>query len=124
MSLFSQYLGIAACFSVASALLYVIFGQITVRRLRKSATKDQLGAELVSGWDILNVAMVLALPVGLVRKAARGNLSFLFADADFVLGNTNKLDRILGAVFYWLLVLSSFSILALIFMNEMGFMRD
>ena len=40
-------------------LLYLLFGQITVRKLRKNPeTKQSLGIEFVSGWDILNVAQI------------------------------------------------------------------
>ena len=37
-----------------SAVLYVVFGQVTVRKLRKNPnTKELLGMEFISGWDII-----------------------------------------------------------------------
>lgn len=45
-----------------AAFLLVIFGQVTVRRLRKKpATKDSLGMEIVSGSDIVGVAQTLSI---------------------------------------------------------------
>lgn len=39
------------------------FGQMTVRKLRKNPkTKDILGLEVISGWDIINVAQAFSLP--------------------------------------------------------------
>jgi len=52
---------IASGFS--SAILYVVFGQVTVRKLIKNPeTKHELGVEFVSGWDIVNVAQALSIP--------------------------------------------------------------
>ena len=49
--------------AVFVGLLYVVFGQITVRRLRKNAAiKDRLGIQLASGWDIINITEALSLP--------------------------------------------------------------
>ena len=63
MTIFSKLLGIIFIFMLIACLLYVVFGQVTVRRLRKNPkTKDALGLEFVSGWDIINVAQALAFP--------------------------------------------------------------
>ena len=63
MSLFSILLGIAAVFVFIACILYVIFGQVTVQKLRKNPeTRDKLGFEFVSGWDIIKVAQALSLP--------------------------------------------------------------
>ena len=49
--------------SIISGILYVVFGQMTVRKLRKNPkTKDILGLEVISGWDIINVAQAFSLP--------------------------------------------------------------
>ena len=49
MSLFSQIFAISIFFIIISAILYVIFGQVTVRKLRKNPnTKDELGIEFAS----------------------------------------------------------------------------
>ena len=48
-------MGFVAC------ILFVIFGQVTVRKLRKNPeTKHELGLEFAGGWDILNVAQALS----------------------------------------------------------------
>jgi len=88
-------------------VLYVIFGQITVRKLRKNpATKNELGVEFVSGWDIINVAQALAMPAFIIRKFKNSKLSFLYANVDVLIKHTNKFDRILAFLFYWLLMSS------------------
>lgn len=57
MDLITLLVGILIVVSMVVGILYVAFGQITVRKLRKTpATKDKLGVEFASGWDILNVA--------------------------------------------------------------------
>ena len=107
MSLFSKLLGIAVFFMIIAAILYVLFGQITVRKLRKNPqTKHELGVEFVSGWDIINVAQALAMPKSIIRKFKKSQLSALYADADLLHKHTNKFDRVLGIIFYWLLMLS------------------
>ena len=58
----SLFACLMACMFV-TCILYVLFGQITVRKLRNNPkTKDALGLEYASGWDIINVAQALAFP--------------------------------------------------------------
>ena len=91
--------------TILTGLLFVLFGEITVRRLRKNPeTKKVLGIELVSGMDIMNVAMALSVPRVLNRRAGRSKISFVFADADVLYQYTNRFDRILARVFYWTFV--------------------
>ena len=46
MSLFSQLLAFAVAIMMVALIFFVLFGQITVRRLRKNkATKESLGFE-------------------------------------------------------------------------------
>ena len=74
------------------------FGQITVRKLRKNPkTKDALGMEFVSGWDILNVAGALSKPKCLTKKRKQPLLSFLAADVETLYKQTTQFDRI----FFW-----------------------
>lgn len=90
-----------------SAIFYVAFGQITVRKRRKNPeTKNELGMEFVSGWDIINVAQALAMPTFIIRKFKNTKLSFLYANADILIKHTNKFDRLLAFLFYWLLMSS------------------
>ena len=46
---------------VVSGILFVVFGEVTVRRLRKDpATRRYLGFEFCSGWDIVNAGVALS----------------------------------------------------------------
>lgn len=124
MSLFSQMLAIVGICMFLTAILYVAFGQVTVKKLRKNPkTKDALGLEYVSGWDIINVAQVLAIPRSWSRKLEKIPLSSIYANSDLLFENTSKLDRILVAVFYWLLMISGLSVPIIILMNDFGFIQ-
>ena len=104
-------------------LLYLLFGQITVRKLRKNPeTKQSLGIEFVSGWDILNVAQALSLPKSLVRKFKKTPLSTLYADTDLLVQYTNTFDRALAKLFYWLFVISGASTIIVVVLNSLGFL--
>lgn len=95
-------------------IFYVIFGQVTVRKLRKNTeTKNELGIEFASGWDILNVAGALAMPRWLNRKLRNSPLFYLYADADILDKNTNTFDRILATIFYGLFVFSGTTLILL-----------
>lgn len=97
--------GILIAVSFIIMILYIIFGQITVRKLRNNPeTKNELGVEFVSGWDIINVAQILAMPTFILLKFKNKKLSFLYANADLLIKHTNKFDRILAFLFYWLLM--------------------
>ncbi|GGY63284.1 hypothetical protein GCM10007071_07320 [Marinobacter zhanjiangensis] len=85
-----------------AALLYVIFGQVTVRRLRKNPeVRDKLGMELASGWDILNVAGALSRPHWLSLRLRKSRLSFTAADERPIYAHTNWFDRFLGRLFFY-----------------------
>ena len=121
MSLFSQLLGINAIFVLLSLVLYVIFGQVTVRRLRKNAvTKKALGLEFASGWDIINVAQALSLPRSFTKRLERSSLSFMYADSNLLRQNTTLVDRIIAGLFYWMFMLSSLAMIALVSINGLG----
>lgn len=90
------------CGSIISGILLVIFGQLTVRKLRKNPDmKHVLGMELISGWDILNVAQALAIPKSWMKKLENSSLSFLYANSESIRNHTNRLDRVLGLLLYW-----------------------
>ncbi|PKG37315.1 hypothetical protein [Psychromonas sp. Urea-02u-13] len=96
--------------SIIVGALYILFGQLTVRKLRKNPkTKEILGLEYASGWDIINVAQALAFPKSWSRKLEGSRLSFMYASATIIHDNTTKFDRVLGFIFYWLLILSGLS---------------
>lgn len=92
---------------VLSLVFYVLFGQITVRRLRNNPeTKGSLGIEFASGWDIFNVAQALSLPRFITRKLAESPMASFYANRDALDKSTNLFDRGLANIFYWMLVLS------------------
>lgn len=93
---------------ITTMILFVAFGQITVRRLRKhSATKYSLGRELAKGWDILNVAEALSLPKGVMRILENSPLGFLYAESEIIRRNTNFFDKVLGVTFFWFFIATS-----------------
>ena len=115
------YVVILIAAALIVGILYIVFGQLTVKRLRNNPkTRDALGLEYVSGWDIINVAQALALPKTWSKKIEDGSLSFMHAKASLLLENTNKLDRFLGALFYWLLLLTGLSSALLVLLNSVG----
>lgn len=121
MSLLSKLLAFACAIGFFAAILYVVFGQTTVRKLRRNPeTKDKLGFEYVSGWDIINVAQSLAIPVSLSKKIERSPLSALYANSELLRQHTNRLDRALGATFYWLLTASGTMMICLAIMDFWG----
>lgn len=121
MSLFSQLLAIITFLIIISAILYVIFGQLTVRKLRKNPeTKDELGFDFVSGWDILNVAQALAMPKVFMQKLKNTPLSGFYADIDLLRKHTNRFDVVLAAIFYWLFIFSGISGAILVLLKAIG----
>ncbi len=125
MSIFSQLLAFVFIFMFLACILYVIFGQVTVRKLRKNPkTKGELGLEYVSGWDIINVAQALAIPRSWSRKFEKSQLSSIHANTQVLFENTTKLDRFLGAVFYWLLMTSGLSGALLVLLNFLGLISN
>ncbi len=118
------WVGLLILLSLVAAILYVLFGQITVRRLRKSpATKTALGVELVSGWDIVNAAQALALPRSLSKKLNAGPLQSLEANAEVLHKQTTAFDRLLARAFYWTLMIAGLGGVMLVILNAVGFYR-
>jgi len=103
-------------------IFYIIFGQVTVHKLRKNPeTKSQLGAEFVSGWDIINVAKALSIPRSWSRKLENGPFSALHANSELLYKHTNRVDCALGDIFYFLLMLSGLLLITLAVSHEFGF---
>ncbi len=107
--------------SMVSGILYVAFGQITVRKLRKNPkTRDFLGVEYASGWDIINVAQAFAFPRAWAKKVENSKFSFMYANASELYENTTKFDQVLGFVFYWVLTISGLVSAVLILLDSLG----
>ena len=121
MSLFSKLLGITSAFTFLSLILYVFFGQITVRKLRKNPkTKDALGTEFASGWDILNAAQALAIPKAWAKILKSSPVSALYADVDVLYEYTTTFDKVLAFIFYWLFISSTGGLVLLVLLNALG----
>lgn len=107
MALESLVVFVAISGTFITMISYVVFGQVTVRSLRKNPeTKHALGIEFASGWDIINVAQTLALPRALNRLLESSPLSSLSADSTAIFKHTTKFDRVLASLFYWSLMLT------------------
>lgn len=117
MSLASIIAGCAFAALLIAWILFIVFGQVTVRKLRKNPeTMHELGVELASGWDIFNVAQALTLPKSWTDRMAKSRLSFMEANAQLLRQHTTQLDRILARCFYILFVSSGVTMfIALIF---------
>lgn len=117
----SSIFALLMAFMFVTCVLYVVFGQVTVRKLRKKQqTKDALGTEFVSGWDIINVAQALAFPLSWSKKLEQSRISFMYAKASLLREHTNKLDCILAALFYWMMISSGLSGVLLVLLNFLG----
>jgi len=117
VSLLSTLLAIPAFMGFIACVLFVIFGQVTVRKLRKTPeTKQALGIEFVGGWDILNVAQALALPKSVAQKIRRRSMG-IEADPDLLYQYTTVFDRVLARVFYTLFAFSGLGFAILMILN-------
>ncbi len=114
MTLVQTILSVILAVIFISAILFVIFGQVTVRKLRKNPeTKQVLGIEFASGMDILNAAQALSLPKAIVQKIRANPAGALHADPDLLYMHTTAFDRLLARLFYWSWMSSAFGLIAL-----------
>jgi hypothetical protein len=121
MSTFSVLLAIGFIGLFIGCILFVVFGQITVRKLRKNPeTKEHLGMEFTSGWDILNVAGALSTPLWLRNKFENSPLKFMSARYEVIYNHTSIFDRILGRTFWFFYMSSGLLIIALVFLEGLG----
>jgi len=121
VSLFSTLLAIPAAAGLFSCVLLIIFGQITVRKLRKKPeTMQELGIELLSGWDIFNVAQALSLPKAIAQKIRDNPMGTMHANPDLLYKHTTVFDRVLARLFYWLALSSISAMFILIILDEFG----
>jgi len=117
-----QYLvGLMIIATLITGILFILFGQITVRKLRKNPeTKEQLGVEFASGWDVLNVAAALSRPKWLSEKYKKSKLSGLAANSDVLYQSTTLFDRILARVFWFLYVFLGAAMILILILNWCG----
>ena len=111
----SSLFTVALISNFIALILYVVFGQVTVRKLRKNPdAKEALGFEFISGLDILNVAQALALPLKWAKFLNKSPVSSLYAKVDLLQENTNTFDRVLAFILYWMLIFTVICWLVLI----------
>ena len=58
------------------------------------------------------------------RKLEQGPLASICANSALLIGNTSKLNRVLGMVFYWLLMASGLSGALLVLLDFLAFFRS
>ena len=113
--------GLILAWMMVGLIIFVVFGQKTVRKLRKNqATKGSLGIVLISGWDILNVMSALALPQKITRIIKRSPLAALAADSGLLKKHTTRFDQILAKILYATLACSVLSMFAFMLAESFG----
>ncbi len=116
-------LGIIILATVVVGVLFVLFGQITVRKLRKKdCSKNNMGLELASGWDILNAAGALSTPNWLRKKLESSRLAGFSANYNFLFENTNKFDRVLARIFWYFYLITGGAIISYTVASVLGFL--
>lgn len=121
MKTITLLVGIMILLVLISMIMYLIFSQITVRKLRKNpVTKDALGIEFISGWDTFNVAQALSLPQFITNKLKESPISSLYARTDLLNMHTTKLDKVLGFTFYWFFIGSNLFSISVMLLNACG----
>lgn len=124
MGVLTSLVAIIIALNFALMILFVLFGQVTVRKLRKiTEVKDKLGFEFASGLNIINVAQALSVPIYLMRKLKRTPLSFLFADPELMYKHTNRFDRFLARIFYFLFMFTGLSSIILVLLYFCGIVK-
>ena len=94
-----------------SWIFFIAFSQITVRKLRKNLdTKESLGFEFASGFDVINVAQALAIPKRITDRFSNSALFWLHADSQLVRRHTNGFDKIFAVVFYWTFMITGLGV--------------
>lgn len=125
MSLFSQLLAFSFVGVFFAWILFLIFGQVTVRKLRKNPkVKGKLGFEFVSGYDTFNVASALTAPKWFRDKFSKSPLSFLAADYQALYQYTTLFDRILARIFWILFITSASLMILIVVLNQFGLFSD
>ena len=104
-----------------AAVLFVVVGQVTVRRLRKNPeTRESLGLEFASGWDILNVAGALSRPKWFSKMMRNSPMSFMAADERPLYEHTSVIERVLARVFFGSWMISVLLLFSVLVMDKFG----
>ena len=102
-------------------ILFVIFGETTVRRLRKNTElRDALGMDIISGKDILNVATALSMSRHWNRRLRNTAVGSYFADADLLYKHTSVVDRVMARLIHWTFVITIIGLMSLFALHRFG----
>lgn len=106
MTFDSKVGAVGAVMLVVAAILFVVFSEMTVRKLEKNPeTKKYLGISFVPRGVVGKVAMAFALPRTFNRKLRNGRPGGLLQpDVDVLEQHTSLFDRILARIFFWVLM--------------------
>jgi hypothetical protein len=122
MKLITMVYGFIFILTFITCILFVLFGQVTVRKLRKNPeTKDHLGVQFVHGWDIINAAQALSLPRWFCKKLENTPGFFLHANSELLYKHTTKFDRFLARLFYVFFFFGGLGGIVLVMLGELGF---
>lgn len=117
MTFMHYYFGFTLMLIILAWLLFLLFGQITVKKLRKNLmTKNFLGIEFMSGWDIFNVAHALCRPNFLnkffkERKKNKLIIKVFYLEKGLIVEHTTQFDRVLAHVFYFTFIFAGVALL-------------
>lgn len=93
--------GLAVISAVIQGILFVVLGEVTVRKLRKNPlARCHLGVDLFSGWDILSVSMALSRPRRWSELLESSRLAPLYACSSALRVHTTRFDRALARVHF------------------------
>ena len=81
-------------------------------------TKEALGFEFISGWNILNIAQALSLPRFITNKTKNSPTSYLHANADLLRAHTNNFDRNLERILYYSYLIGASSMIFLVILSS------
>ncbi len=121
MSIIETLVGIMIVLSITMWILFLIFSQTTVRKLKNNPdTKDKLGIEFISGWNIFNIAQALALPKSWSNKLENSPLDLLHSDSELLFKNTNKWDRLLAITFWYFFIFTGAFGISIVIVSFLG----
>ncbi len=106
---------------IIDSILFVVFGQKAVRKLRKNpATRNMLGIKFIGGWDIVNVTIAFGFPRKLNRFLRRSAFAALNADADLLEQYLTRFDLILAKIHFSLWISWTLALFVLMLLDIIG----
>ncbi|VAW87252.1 hypothetical protein MNBD_GAMMA17-1698 [hydrothermal vent metagenome] len=119
---FSFFLAIAVAMAFIAWVLLLILGLSTMRKLKKNPrTIDQLGINLIWGWQTINVAQAVTLPRSWMQKLRNRVDGSKFANHELLYTHTTIFDRILLRFFF---ITFSFSGVSIVLLTTLDYFFD